>query len=252
MIPIFRLKACLNGSRKVSEHQSVPVTPSELATAASDAVAAGAEAIHMHPRRADGTESLAASDIADAVREVRAACPGIPIGVSTGLWIVHGDVSSRRVQVAAWADLDPAGRPDFASVNVKEAGFAELADVLQAGGIGVEAGVWSSEDADALADVTPRLPWLRVLVEIMNAPADEASTIADTILERLDTLHVDGPRLLHGEGRACWALVAHASRLGLPTRIGLEDSLSGPDGKDVTDNAALVHLGLEVWSDQVH
>ncbi len=53
--------------------------------------------------------------------------------------------------------------------------------------------------------------------------------------------------LLHGDEDACWPLVAHAGALGLPSRIGLEDTLTGPYGEAVTGNAELVRLGLAAW-----
>ena len=40
--------------------------------------------------------------------------------------------------------------PDLASCNVSEAGWAELWSILAAAGVGVEAGVWSPADLDAL------------------------------------------------------------------------------------------------------
>ncbi len=47
---------------------------------------------------------------------------------------------------------------------------------------------------------------------------------ADEILRHLDELGVTAPRLLRGEQQACWLLLAHAGTLGLPSRIGLEDT----------------------------
>ena len=87
---IRRLKACLNGKRSQDENPAVPVTPAELARDAAAAVAAGAEAIHLHARGPDGAESVRAADVGAAVAAVRAACPGTPVGVSTGLWITTG------------------------------------------------------------------------------------------------------------------------------------------------------------------
>src|SRR5215468_7190516 len=84
---VQRMQACLNGGRSQSDHPAVPVTPAELAAAAAEAVAAGAEELHVHPRAVDGTQSVLAADVGAAVAAVRAACPGIPVGVSTGLWI---------------------------------------------------------------------------------------------------------------------------------------------------------------------
>jgi uncharacterized protein (DUF849 family) len=58
---------------------------------------------------------------------------------------------------------------------------------------------------------------------------------------------VTEPRLLHGEDSACWPLIAHAGRLKVPTRVGLEDTLVGPDGEPVAGNADLVALALRMW-----
>jgi uncharacterized protein (DUF849 family) len=137
-------KACLNGSRQPSRFTRVPCTPSELAQAAAGAVAAGAGAVHLHPRDRTGAESLAVADVGAAVAAVRNACPGTAIGVSTGLWVVGGSVRRRQALVARWAGLAGFRRPDFASVNVHEPGFADLVAVLREGGVGIEPGVWST------------------------------------------------------------------------------------------------------------
>jgi len=243
---LVRLKACLNGGRSRAEHPAVPVTPAELARDALDVTAAGAEAVHLHPRGADGRESLASADIGAAVSAVRSLCGRTPVGVSTGLWIADADPVRRHELVAAWAALAVGSRPDFASVNVSEPGFVELAELLWSTGIAVEPGVWSVADVPLLSTV--ELPWERVLVEVIDEPAETAVATADGILERLDAAGVHGPRLLHGEGEACWPLVAHAGRRGLATRIGLEDTLVAPDGGTVRGNAELVRWGRERWA----
>jgi uncharacterized protein (DUF849 family) len=226
---ITRLKACLNGNRPASR---APATPAELATAGAAAVEVGAEALHVHPRSAAGLESLAADDVGAALTAIRAACPGVPVGVSTGLWITGGDAARRAALVAGWQV-----RPDFASVNVHEEGFADLVRHLAAAGVGVEAGVWSPAGVDRLAG----LPVDRVLVEIVGTPAADAVPAADAIGSTTE-------RLLHGEEEACWPLVAYAGLLGLPTRIGLEDTLTLPDGTVAADNAVLVRRALRLWS----
>ena len=119
---IWRIKACLNGQRDQAEHPAVPVTQAQLAGAALGAVAAGAEAVHLHPSGSDGRESLRAADIGAAVAAVRQRCPGIPVGVSTGLWITGGDPEARKAAVAGWGGLPASARPDFASVNLGEPG----------------------------------------------------------------------------------------------------------------------------------
>jgi uncharacterized protein (DUF849 family) len=73
------IKACLNGSRALANHPALPVTPSQLAEAAAQAVAAGAGALHIHPRGDDGAQTLDAHAQGDALRAIRMGCPGIPI-----------------------------------------------------------------------------------------------------------------------------------------------------------------------------
>jgi len=245
---VERIKVCLNGGRGRDEHPAVPVTPAELAAAAMRAVAAGAEAVHLHPRDGDGVESLRAGDVAAAVTALRQAGVRVPVGVSTGLWITDGDPAARHAAVLGWVGLPPAARPDFASVNVSEPGAAPLVEVLREAGIGVEAGVWSLADARAVAAIRPAGGWSRILVEVIDATAATAVAVADEILRQLDGSSVVGPRLLHGEGPTCWPLVSHAGRLRLPTRIGLEDTTVRPDGGSVGDNAELVRLALAEWT----
>jgi uncharacterized protein (DUF849 family) len=244
---IERMKACLNGRRDRSEHSGVPTTPGELARSAEAAVAAGAEAVHLHARDGSGAESLAAADIGAAVAAVRAVCPDTPVGVSTGLWITGGDPRARQLAVAGWAGLGVRARPDFASVNVCEPGWTELAGTLSLAGILTEAGVWSVADARALVSA-PVADLARILVEITGGPAETAVDRADQILRELDDAGATAPRLLHGEREWCWPLVAQAGALGLPTRIGLEDTIVGPDGQPVTGNADLVRLALAHWT----
>jgi uncharacterized protein (DUF849 family) len=245
---IARIKVCLNGQRSAAEHPAVPVTPSQLGDAAAAAVAAGAEAVHVHPRDPAGEQSLRAEDVGAAVAAIRAACPATPVGVTTGLWAA-ADGRARQYQVAAWAELDDRQRPDFASVNLSEEGWKQLTETLAAAGIRPEAGIWSVDDADALAGYQPRGAWLRILVEVMGVPGAQAAPAADLILARLGQAAPDLPVVVHGEDEGCWPLIAHAGRLGLPVRIGLEDVLTGPAGQPVADNAELVRLALGVWSD---
>jgi uncharacterized protein (DUF849 family) len=244
---IWRIKACLNGQRDPAAHPALPVTPAALAAQAAASVAAGAEAVHLHPRAVGGRESLVATDVAAAVAAVRAACPQTPVGVTTGLW-TSSDARSRHEQVAAWAGLDTARRPDFASLNVSEPGWRELAGVLAEAGIRVEAGVWSVADAISVGDHQPPAEWLRIMIEISGVSAEAAPGLADEILFRLHSAAVSAPILLHGADESCWPLVSHAGRHGLPTRIGLEDVLTGPAGQPVTGNADLVRFALAEWA----
>jgi uncharacterized protein (DUF849 family) len=219
------LQAALNGPFTKADHPAMPVTPAELAADAAACVDAGAAAIHLHPRDADGVERLDAAVVDAVVAEVRRAC-GAPVGVSTGAWM-EPDLDRRVALVREWT------QPDYASVNVSEAGFERVMEALLAGGIGIEAGVWSVADAERLAASGLGARVLRVLVEPVDAGAGAVSLVEE-IHAALDRLGLAAPRLQHGDGEATWPLLRDALRRGHDTRIGLEDT------RDGESNAALV------------
>ena len=118
------LKACLNGPRDPSEHPALPVTPGAIAAEAAAAVAAGADALHIHAKDSSGRDTLEAGTVAAALEAVRAAVPGVAVGLTTGAWAAPGP-GERIALVRAWTVL-----PDFASVNWHEPGSADLAEAL--------------------------------------------------------------------------------------------------------------------------
>jgi hypothetical protein len=92
------------------------------------------------------------------------------------------------------------------SLNLAEDGAIELGSALVDRGIGIEAGVWTLEDADALLAA----PWAehvhRVLVEVVHEHDDRAAVdLARAIDTRVAPL--GRPRLWHGDARANWAVV---------------------------------------------
>ncbi len=216
----------------------MPLTPRQLAADARLVRAAGASSVHLHPRDGQGRESLDPAVVSASVGAVRRACPGLEVSVSTGLWMYDGDAAARERAVAAWADAEH--RPDLVSLNLGEPGFDRLARVLGTLGVGVEAGVWSVTDAVRLLDSPTAGACRRILVEMIELPTEQALAEADAVLHRLAEARLGVPVLLHGEDACAWPVLDHALALRLETRIGLEDTLTGPDGHAVEGNAALV------------
>jgi uncharacterized protein (DUF849 family) len=101
------LQAALNGDR---EHPASPRTPEELAAEARAAVEAGAGSLHLDPYDEHGRETLAAEPCAAALRAVRAACPGVPISLSTST-AIEPDPERRRATPRARRLLDGTPRP---------------------------------------------------------------------------------------------------------------------------------------------
>lgn len=233
------LQAAINGARTRADHPAVPLTPREQAADAAASVAAGAGAIHVHVRDAEGRESLAAEDVARCLDAMRESCPGIGIGVSTGAWI-----SDRRDSlVRSWTVL-----PDFASVNVHEDGALDLMRLLLDRGIGVEAGVWSAAAARTLmeSDLVDRC--LRILLE----PAEDGADAMDT-LEAIEAALAGAatPKLLHGFDSWAWPFLTLAPFLGYDARIGLEDTTRQPNGSPAANNAQLVAAARAIIANAV-
>ncbi|OLV18350.1 3-keto-5-aminohexanoate cleavage protein [Deinococcus marmoris] len=234
------LKAALNGNRTPSEHPRIPVTPQQLAGAAREAVEAGADALHLHPRNAAGAESLETEAVAHALNAVRAACPGVPVGISSGWWILS-DVEARLAAVRAWTVL-----PDFVSVNWHEDQSPELAELLLERGIGVEAGLWTAEAVQTFLDWPRRDEVLRLLLELPDKPIRDYKAELREMFALLDASDLDKPTVLHGLGESAWPLLREAGRRGLSARIGLEDTLLLPGDFDAADNAELVRVAREI------
>lgn len=236
------IQAALNGDRTKADHGSAPLSIEELTQDAVACVAAGAGAIHLHPHDAEGRERLDAAIVDEVVMRVRTAC-GVPVGVTTGAWI-EPDLERRLAMVSAWR------APDYSSVNLSEEGSFEIMKALIEAGVGIEAGVWTVEDADTLAASGLADRVTRILVEPGELQVGEsipnALALVESIHQALDRHGITAPRLQHGDGKLTWALIADAFRRGLDTRVGLEDTLEEPDGERTAGNAALVRIATRL------
>jgi uncharacterized protein (DUF849 family) len=237
------LTACLNGGTSRAEHPAVPFSPEELAAEARSAAASGARAIHVHPRSASGAQSLAPADVLPAVAAIRTAT-GLPVGVTTGIWTVSGDVSRRLALVAGWTGPD---KPDFASINVSEPGIDDLADLLIGSlGIPVEAGVWTVDDVGLLAGSTLATRAFQVLAEPTSRVASEAVAVASAASAALLERGITVPQVHHGYGLATWDVIRWAAGAGFGIRVGLEDTTVLPDGAVAAGNGDLVAAAMRL------
>jgi uncharacterized protein (DUF849 family) len=239
MPPEIYVKACINGARTPDQHPNLPITPDQLAAETLAAHQAGAKAVHLHPKTADGVDSLQPDIVDAAVTAVRHAVPGLPLGVTTGYWALP-DERDRIRAVEAWTAL-----PDFASVNWHEPGSEELARVLLSRGVGVEAGIFHAEAAAAWAGSEFAQHCMRVMVELAG---DGDVGTADDLLDQVMAAGSPAPVLLHGYDESCWPLLEHAGQRGVQARVGLEDTLRLPDGSVAAGNAELVSAALALLS----
>jgi uncharacterized protein (DUF849 family) len=224
--------ACLNGGRTRTEHPAVPQSASELAADAIAVRRAGAFAVHLHPRDRRGKPTLDAAPCDVAVAAIRAAVPGLPVGLSTAE-AIDRDPFARAAAVRAWRRA-----PDFISVNLSELGWAGIVRAAVHSGISVEAGLATPEQAEELTGSPFAHQVVRALVEVRGG-ADEARAIADRVPDGV-------PQLWHGYGERTWEVLAAGGAAGFDVRIGLEDALVLPDGRRAADNAELVAAAVDL------
>src|SRR3954471_19768490 len=134
------LQAALNGDRL---HPGAPRNPTTIAEAARASVDAGAQSVHVHAFDDAGRETLDGAACAKVLRAIRSLCPATPISLTTSATIEE-DSAKRFKVVEAWDDM-----PDLVTANQGEPGIVELCELLLSRGVGIEAGLLSSDDARA-------------------------------------------------------------------------------------------------------
>lgn len=226
------LQAAVNGDLSKADHPAVPVTEEDLVRDVRDCLAAGAREFHVHVRDPSGNPTLDPGQVNRAAAAVRAA--GAQAAGVTTLAGIEPRLQRRLALISKWAT------PDYSSVNLCEEGAVEVMRALLAARIGIEAGVWTPQDAETLVTCGLAGRVTRVLIEPVDVRNTDAIPVVDAIHEILDRADVQAPRLQHGDGEATWILIQDAVRRGLDTRVGLEDTLYLPDGSRARSNADLV------------
>ena len=222
------------------EHPANPRSADEIAAEGRAAVAAGAQVLHFHVYDGSGAQTLGAEPCAAVVSAVRAACPGIPISLTTSAGI-EPDPARRRELVAGWTEL-----PDLVTANQGEPEIVSLCMLLIERGVGIEAGLLSASDARAFvaSGLAPRC--VRVLVEPLDPDPAQAVDHAAEIERIVAAAGIELEQMHHGDGIASWAVNEHALRRGHGIRTGLEDTPVLPDGRTAVDNAELVRAAVHL------
>jgi uncharacterized protein (DUF849 family) len=198
--------------------------------------------LHLHPYDATGAETLAAEPCAAALRAVRAACPGVPISLSTSEGI-EADPGRRLKLVSDWTEL-----PELVTANQGERGILELCEHLIARSVGIEAGLLSVEDAHAFVAARIADRCVRVLVEPLDGDPSAAVEHAAAIERVLADAGITLGQVHHGDGLATWRVMERAVAHGHGIRVGLEDTTVLPDGRQPAGNGDLVRAAAEMLS----
>jgi uncharacterized protein (DUF849 family) len=231
------LQAALNGDRI---HPASPRHPAAIAEAARAAVNAGAHSVHIHAFDDAGRETLDGAACARVLRALRSLCPETAISLTTSAAIVRDPEERFRI-VQAWEEM-----PDLVTVNQGEKGIRELCELLLSRGVGIEAGLLSTEDAHAFVVSGLASRCRRALIEPLDddprVALEHAGKMEDIVMSAGITIE----QVHHGYGMACWAVNQRALERGHGIRTGLEDITLLPDGKPAVDNADLVAAAVHL------
>ena len=190
--------------------------------------------MHVHVFDDAGRETLDGAACARVLRAIRALCPATPISLTTSAAILQ-DPGERLRIVEAWEEL-----PDLVTANQGEAGIVELCELLLSRGVGIEAGLLTSDDARAFVRSGLAGRCRRVLIEPLDAEPNAALLHAAEMEDIVVSAGITLEQVHHGYGPACWAVNRRGLERGHGIRTGLEDITLLPDGRPARDNADLV------------
>jgi uncharacterized protein (DUF849 family) len=211
-----------------------------MAVAAREAVNEGAQLVHVHAFDVGGRETLGGVDCANVLKAIRAACPGIPISLTTSATIVASPAQRFSV-IEAWSEM-----PDLVTANQGESGIVELCELLLSRGVGIEAGLLTVEDARAFVRSRLADRCRRVLIEPLDENQDAAVQQAAAMEDIVVCAGIKLEQVHHGYGLSCWKVNQRALERGHGIRTGLEDVTVLPDGRQARDNADLVRAAIRL------
>ncbi len=247
MEPLILTCAITGAETTRAKQPNLPITPSEQAAAARDAMSAGASVIHLHVREDDGAPSQRLERFEESIRLIRQEAPGVIIQISTG-----GAVGESIENRAKPLQL----KPEMASLNLGTMNFGDevflnhprdilsLAAQMQKHGVVPELEIYETgmlENAFRLAKQGVLRKPLNFQF-VLGVPGGMSGDVRNLV--HLATLLEGFGKQYHwgvaGVGRFQLPLAGHAILMGGHVRVGFEDNIFYSKGVVAKSNAQLV------------
>ena len=176
-----------------------------------------------------------AKELRDAIARKFELTQGVRVDPERETWL---EARQREAK-----ELGYRTQPGVVIIGAGQGGIA-LAELLLSKGMGVEAGMGSVLATEKFLEskLAARCRW--VLLEPEQQEMDAALAVVGKIEELLQRAGIALPIILHGLNRTAWEFIEVAARRGYGTRIGLEDVLTLPDGRQAKANGELVAEAL--------
>lgn len=230
-----------NGARRgKADHPALPVTAAEIVAEAQACFAAGANALHLHVRDAEGQHSLDAGRYREALDELARTVPKMRVQITTeSAGIFHVPAQLACLELV---------RPGWASISVREMArapkLAERAYALCAEqGTEVQHILYDTDDVTQLqrwqADGVVRDGQTGVIFVLGRYTEGQTSDPA-ALAPFLATMPQREDWMLCAFGPQEHACLIAAAKAGGACRVGFENSLTDAHGTPWANNAASV------------
>lgn len=239
------LTCAITGAETSKQKQpQLPITPTEQAQAAEEAVRAGAAIIHLHVREDDGTPTQRLERFEESISAIRSRVPEAIIQISTG-GAVGESIENRARPLAL--------KPEMASLNLGTLNFGEdvflnhpkdivgLAAKMREHGVMPELEIYEA----GMLEAGVRLHAQGVLSEplhfqfVLGVPGGMSGDLRH-LMHLISLLPMGASWGVAGIGRFQLPLAVHAVTLGGHVRVGFEDNIFYRKGVLADSNAQLV------------
>jgi uncharacterized protein (DUF849 family) len=241
-----------NGGRRVKkDHPAIPLTPAELAETAYECLAAGASMMHVHVRRNDGRHLLDAMAYREAISAIRARVGDrLIVQITTEALGIYTPAQQMAVLRATRPEAASMALREIVPEEAAEPAFSDILSWMKREHVLPQIILYEPAEAIRLADLVRRgvVPWpdIQVLYVLGRYTTDQTSQPSDL----LPFLAAGMPRFANWSvcafGRHEAACVTAAALLGGHVRVGFENNVLLPDGRQAPSNAALVEAVVTV------
>ncbi len=236
----FIMVAPTGARRTKADHSELPLTMDEIVQTAAACHGAGADALHLHVRDAQGHHSLDAGQYRETIAEVSAAVPSMPIQITTE--------AAGVFNVAAQLKCLKEVKPRWASISVREIDRTpELADSVYGAcadnNTKVQHILYGPEDVTLLAERRAQgiiRPEQSDVIYVLGRYSTDQTSHPDELLPYLNAHNDRDNWMVCAFGPFEHACLADAAQRGGTLRVGFENSLTREDGTPHADNAASV------------
>jgi len=148
---------------------------------------------------------------------------------------IESDPKRRLSIIESWTEL-----PELITANQGEEGIDKVIEWALSAGVGIEACILSTADAEKFVRSRLRERCRRILLEAMDPNPEVALRDITEMGAILDFHAIKTEQFHHGFDGSCWAVFARALDSGHGLRTGLEDVAVLEDGRLASSNHELV------------